>query len=84
MLWVFPEYGGQVAVRIGDFKIIRQGLQTPKKTGPWQVFDLKHDPSEKTDLAADQPALIAQAIAVLKREVAPNPIFQMPIPGVTE
>ncbi len=84
MLWVYPEYGGQVAVRLGDFKVIRQGLQTPNNIGPWQVFDLKHDPSEKTDLAADRADLIAQAIAVLKREVAPNPAFEMPIPGVNQ
>ena len=28
MIWVFPEYGGQVAVRLGDFKVVRQGLKT--------------------------------------------------------
>ena len=27
MVWVFVEYGGQVAVRIGDFKVVRQGLK---------------------------------------------------------
>ena len=29
MVWVFPEYGGQVAVRIGDHKIIRRNLNKP-------------------------------------------------------
>jgi hypothetical protein len=68
-------------VRIGDFKVIRQGLQT-KKPGPWQVYDLAKDPAESTDLAAAKPELIEQAIALLKQEVAPNDKFPMAIPGV--
>ncbi len=28
MIWVFPEYQGQVAVRLGDFKLVRQKLKT--------------------------------------------------------
>jgi arylsulfatase A-like enzyme len=83
MLWVYPEYGGQVAVRIGDFKVIRQGLQT-KKPGPWQVYDLAKDPAESTDLAAAKPELIEQAVALLKQEVAPNDKFPMAIPGVRD
>jgi arylsulfatase A-like enzyme len=83
MLWVYPEYGGQVAVRIGDFKVIRQGLKT-KRPGPWQVFDLAKDPAEANDLAAAKPELIEQAVAVLQREVSPNDKFPMAIPGAGE
>jgi arylsulfatase A-like enzyme len=81
MLWVYPEYGGQVAVRIGDFKVIRQGLKT-KRPGPWQVFDLENDPMETRDLAAAKPELIEEAVTLLQREVAPNDKFPMAIPGV--
>src|SRR5690606_34188650 len=28
MVWVYPEYGGQVAVRIGPHKVMRAGLKT--------------------------------------------------------
>ena len=70
-------------MRIGDFKVIRQGLQT-KKPGPWQVYDLTKDPAESTDLAAAKPELIEQAVAVLTREVSPNDKFPMAIPGVRE
>ena len=83
MLWVYPEYGGQVAVRIGDFKVIRQGLKT-KRPGPWQVFDLAKDPAEANDLAAARPELIEQAVAVLQREVSPNDKVPMAIPGAGE
>ena len=82
MLWVFPEFGGQVAVRIGDFKIVRQKLQT-KTPGPWEVYNLEIDHSEANDLAASRPDLIRQAEQILSREVQPNANFSLSIPGVT-
>ena len=83
MIWVFPEYGGQVAVRIGDFKLVRQNLKT-KTPGPWEVYDLLKDRSEAHDLAASQAAIIREAETLLRREVKPNDAFPVPIPGVTD
>ena len=82
MLWVFPEYGGQVAVQLGDFKLVRQGLKT-KTPGPWEVYDLARDPGEAHDLAANRADLIAQAEDVLRREVSDNRVFPLAIPNVT-
>jgi arylsulfatase A-like enzyme len=83
MVWVFPEYGGQVAVRLGDFKIIRQRIAT-KSPGPWEVYDLSTDHAEVHDLARDRDDLIAQTEAVLRREVADNPVFPLAIPGIND
>jgi arylsulfatase A len=83
MLWVFPEYGGQVAVRIGPMKLVRQNLKT-KTPGPWEVYDLDQDPGESKDLAATQRDLIKQAEAVLLREVNANPVFPLPIPNIPQ
>jgi arylsulfatase A len=79
MVWVFPEYGGQVAVRIGHDKVIRQGLRT-KQPGDWEVYDLSQDHSEQHDLAASRGDLIQQAEEILRREVSENPRFPVPIP----
>jgi arylsulfatase A-like enzyme len=81
MLWVFPEYGGQVAVRIGQFKIVRQGLKT-KKPGDWEVYDLSKDRSEAHDLAKSRGDLIRRAENILRREVNDNERFPLSIPGV--
>jgi arylsulfatase A-like enzyme len=81
MLWVFPEYGGQVAVRLGAFKLVRQGLKTATP-GPWEVYDLSIDRAEAHNLAAQQGDLIREAEALLRREVSANPVFPVPIPGV--
>ena len=81
MVWVFPEYGGQVAVRLGDYKLVRQSLKT-KSPGAWEVYDLSSDPTEMHDIAATRRDLIAQAEEILRREVADNPVFPLAIPGV--
>jgi arylsulfatase A len=80
MLWVYPEYGGQVAVRLGDFKVMRRKLNA-KKPGAWEVFDLAKDPNESTDVSAAHPELILQAAELLKREASGNEIFPVRIPG---
>ena len=81
MVWVFPEYGGQVAVRLGSFKIVRQGLKT-KTPGAWEVYDLAVDRAEANNLAPGRADLIRQAEEVLRREVVPNPVFPLAIPGI--
>jgi arylsulfatase A-like enzyme len=81
MIWVFPEYGGQVAVRIGDLKAVRQGLKT-KTPGPWEVYDLKKDREEHDDIAGSQSAFVQQVEDVLRREVAVNKNFPLVIPGI--
>ena len=81
MIWVFPEYGGQVAVQLGQFKLVRQGLKT-KTPGPWEVYDLSTDHAEANNLAGSNAALIRQAEDLLRREMAVNTFFPVPIPGV--
>jgi arylsulfatase A-like enzyme len=82
MVWVFTEYGGQVAVRIGNFKVIRQGLKT-KRPGSWEVYDLARDRAEEHDLATRRSDLIQQAKAILGREVDDNEVFPLIIPDLT-
>lgn len=81
MVWVFAEYGGQVCVRIGDFKVIRTGLNT-RKPGEWEVYNVARDRSEKSDLAKDRPELVQQAITILKAQMNENAVFPLTVPGV--
>jgi arylsulfatase A-like enzyme len=78
MVWVYPEYTGQVSVRLGDMKIMRRGLKT-KKIQPWEVYNIAADPGEKENLAAKHPELIQEALSVLKRETRENEIFPLTI-----
>lgn len=75
MLWVFPKYQGQVAVRLGQMKLVRQNLNT-KQPGAWEVYDVSKDP------APSNAHLIAEAEALLRREVSDNAVFPLAIPNV--
>ncbi len=82
MIWVFPEYRGQVAVRMGDMKVLRRDLQT-KKPSDWEVYDLNADAAEQHDLAGSHPGLIRDVEKLLSREVDLNSQFPLVIPGVS-
>ncbi|MBI1348257.1 sulfatase-like hydrolase/transferase [bacterium] len=79
MVWVFPEYGGQVAVRIGSMKVLRRGLSR-KKPDDWEVYDLSQDPGEEHNLAESQPQWIDQARTILSQETSENAVFPVAIP----
>jgi arylsulfatase A-like enzyme len=80
MVWVYPEYGGQVAVRIGDFKVLRRDLKK-KKPGSWEVYDLSKDISEEYNLAPERPELIQRAEKIFSQQMSPNDKFPIRIPA---
>ncbi|MEZ6094321.1 MAG: sulfatase-like hydrolase/transferase [Pirellulaceae bacterium] len=84
LVWVFPEYGGQVAVRIGDYKVLRRNLKRPKQESEWEVYNIAEDISESNDLSEEHPEIVAQAIQILRDQTTENEIFPVPIPGVNE
>ena len=85
LYWVFPEYGGQEAVRVGDWKAVRTGLTKLGRTWrpgdpiPTQLYNLADDPGETTDLAASHPAKLAELVAVMEREHEPSELFPMTV-----
>ncbi len=76
MVWVYPEYGGQVAVRMGDIKVVRRNLQT-KTPGPWEVYAISSDPNETKDIAAEHTDDIAAAQKILREQTQVNALFPL-------
>lgn len=76
MIWVYPEYTGQVAVRLGDLKVVRKGLLR-KKPEAWEVYDIAKDPNETTDLAAANPSVIEKARQILREQDSGNAVFPL-------
>lgn len=74
MVWVFPEYSGQVAVRWGDYKLLRRGLAT-KNPSNWELYDLSKDSSESVDLSKERPELVEQGQRILRDQTSPNEVF---------
>lgn len=79
MVWVFPEYGGQVAVRWDDYKLLRRGIAT-KQPGPWELYRMDSDREEQRNLAEAMPELVAKGRAILLSQMSDNPIFPVTLP----
>jgi len=62
----YPEYGGQQAIRLGNWKGIR--LNMDKGNSKWSLFDLSKDITEQNDVAAQQPDIVQQMAAISKKE----------------
>ena len=75
----FPGYGGQQSIRVGDWKAIRQrlnpGPKQPLKPGELELYNLKQDPSEKANVAADHPELLAKLQKQMADQHQPSQLF---------
>ncbi|HEY1054866.1 MAG TPA: sulfatase/phosphatase domain-containing protein, partial [Emticicia sp.] len=69
----FPEKGGQVAVRIGNWKGVKSNMKKDKDAR-WEIYDLKNDVKETTNRSSQYPELIKQFEAILKKEHQPSHI----------
>jgi len=70
MYWELPRYDAKgnvrkelpaAAVRVGDWKVVR-----PKPDAKLELYDLKKDPGETHDVAAENPAIMARIEEYLK------------------
>jgi arylsulfatase len=66
LYWEFPEYGGQLAIRMDNWKGVI--LNIKKGNMQWQLFDLNNDIQEQQDVAAQHPDIIKKMNAIVKKE----------------
>lgn len=75
----FPAYGGQQSLRMGPWKAVRTDLsgtkQKPAGSGRIELYNLRDDPKESRDLAAEHPGQVEKMAAIMRREHTPSPIF---------
>ncbi|UWX54879.1 arylsulfatase [Maribacter litopenaei] len=67
LFWEFPEYGGQVAIRMGDWKVVRQHLKDDESP-TLELFNLQTDPAETENVATQHPDILEKAAAIFARE----------------
>ncbi len=53
LYWEFPAYGSQQAVRLGDWKAVRHGLN--RGDSEFELYDLSSDVAEKQNVAGGHP-----------------------------
>lgn len=67
LYWEFPSYGGQVAIRMGDWKVVRQNLKNEKQP-TLELYNLKDDPTETMNVAEAHPEILKKAAEIFKKE----------------
>ncbi len=72
LYWEFPAYGGQQAVRLGDWKGIRKNIQ--KDSMHIALYNLKTDLREQNDVAAENPEIVEKIKAIMESEHKPATI----------
>lgn len=66
---LFWEHSGGKAMRLGNWKIVKKGSK------PWELFNLKEDPTELTDLGGKEPVRLKEMMATFEsweKEVGAN------------
>jgi arylsulfatase A-like enzyme len=63
----YPEKGGQVAIRTGNWKGIRVNVRKNPQA-PWEIYNLEADPSESRDVAGEHPELAEQFNIIQQKE----------------
>jgi len=80
LYWEFPSYGGQLAIRMGDFKVLRRNLRNDQPP-TLEVYNLKNDPLEQHNIADVHPQIIEKAVKILneQHEEAELEHFKIPL-----
>jgi arylsulfatase A-like enzyme len=64
--YLYWEIGGWTAIRQGNWRAVR-----PKANTDWELYDLKSDPSESKNLAAEQPQVLAKLVGLATQSHEP-------------
>lgn len=75
LIWEFAGYGGQQAIRMGDWKGVR--IDLTKGNRQLQLFNLKTDPFEKHNVSANHPNLVNQMKSFLASDRTSSPLFPL-------
>ncbi|MDB6020729.1 MAG: N-acetylgalactosamine-6-sulfatase [Pedosphaera sp.] len=70
LYWEFHEGGFKQAVRMGDWKAVRFGVD-----GPLELYNLKTDLGEKTNVAEQNPGIVARIEEYLKTARTEDPAW---------
>jgi arylsulfatase A len=79
LYWEFAGYGGQQALRMGDWKAVRQNILQEDNEAPLKIelFNLSDDIGESRDVAADNPEIVEQMRKIMEAEHTPSEVFPM-------
>ena len=74
LYWEFPSYDGQQALRMGDWKGVRQNIF--KDSMDIELYNLATDISEKKDVSKEYPQIIEKIDLLMKEARVPSALFR--------
>jgi len=74
LYWAFYERGSSQAVRKGDWKAVRVPAMNPKV----ELFNLKKDIEEQTDIAEKHPEIVAEMKKIMDAAYTPSERWKFP------
>ena len=74
LYWEFHEDDGRQAVRTGDWKAVKLQVKNKQKTVT-ELYNLKKDPAEKKNVAAENPERVKQLEEIMNQAHTANPYF---------
>jgi arylsulfatase A-like enzyme len=74
LYWEFHARGGRQALRYDDWKGVRLGFFDDPNS-PLELYNLREDPAESTDLAAEYPAIVEKIDALMREAHTPHDSF---------
>lgn len=78
LYWEFPAYGGQAAVRMGNWKAVWTGL-IRDTVSPLELYDLCNDPGEQKDVAEQHPQVLYAIREIIRTAHVPSAEFPFPV-----
>lgn len=75
LYWEYPGLGGQQAVRVGQWKLVRENLR--KGEVKTTLFDLEADPGESRDLSVSRPEVLKRMLETARRARTRSELFPM-------
>ena len=76
LFWDFNGYGGQQAVRYGDWKGVRRDIS--KGNRALELYNLRRDPRERDDVARANPKIVQEIERILLANHDPSTLFPLP------
>ena len=79
LYWEQPEYKGQQAIRMGNWKGVVQRLHEGNKH--LELYDLKNDPTESVDVSKEHPDVVDQLWKFVREAHVASGIGRFALPG---
>ena len=73
LYWEFYEGGSSQAVRLGQWK----GVRKPMLSGPVELYDVTRDPSEKYNVARNNPEVVDRIEAIMAEAHVEHPTWEI-------